>query len=99
MIQHYMSLVKEYGIDGKINCKWIYGMALIDGEREATYTWSLDDFYMVDKLTSKIHPDYPLNAMSINKTLNKYFTEITPEERESIKHDENHVVEFIINNY
>ena len=25
MINHYINLVKTYGTDGKINCKWIYG--------------------------------------------------------------------------
>ena len=40
MIEHYSNLVKKYGVDGKINCKWIYGMAVINEDREeATYTW------------------------------------------------------------
>ena len=24
MIKHYKNLVREYGIDGKLNCKWVY---------------------------------------------------------------------------
>ena len=40
MIEHYKNLVDEYGQDGKINCKWIYGLAIIDEKgKESTYTW------------------------------------------------------------
>ena len=39
MIEHYTNLVKEYGINGRINCKWIYGLAVINEKgEEATYT-------------------------------------------------------------
>ena len=40
MIEHYKNIVKEYGIDGKLDCKWIYGLALINEKgEEHTYTW------------------------------------------------------------
>ena len=29
MIIHYTNLVKKYGKNGKLNCKWIYGLAVI----------------------------------------------------------------------
>ena len=65
MIKYYTSLVKEYGIDGRVNSKWIYGLAVINelGE-EATYTWSKDDFYMVSEPSPIINPGYPLNSIS-----------------------------------
>ena len=40
MIEHYLKLVKEYGINGKLTCKWVYGMAVINNGKESTYTWS-----------------------------------------------------------
>ncbi len=97
MINHYIGLVKEYGTDGKLTCRWVYGMALINNGKENTYTWNKEDFYMVEKRTDKINPGYPLNSISVNKKLNKYFTDITEEDKVLIKQDESDVVEFIIN--
>ena len=96
MIKHYTQLVKEYGTDGKLNCKWVYGMAVInENGDEFTYTWDKDNFYMVDVPSDKINVGYPLNSISKYKKLNKYFTEITDEDKETLKVDENHVVDFI----
>ena len=97
MIEHYTNLVKLYGIDGKLTCRWVYGMAVINNGKESTYTWSKEDFYMVEKTSNKINPGYPLNTNSINKKLNKYFTEITEEDKALLHEDESDVVEFIAN--
>ena len=53
---------------------------------------------MVDKPSNKINPGYPLNTISINKKLNKYFTDITDEDKEKIQEDESDVVDFIAKN-
>lgn len=99
MIEHYTNLVKEYGVDGKLFCKWIYGMAVIDEKgKESTYTWCKDNFYMVDTKSEKINPGYPLNSISKYKGLDKYFTEVTEEDLEIVKVSEDHVVDFITNN-
>lgn len=96
MIEHYISLVKKYGTDGKLTCRWVYGMAVINNGVENTYTWSKEDFYMVDKVSDKVNPGYPLNSISINKKLDKYFTEITDEDKLMIQEDESDVVDFIV---
>ena len=98
MIDHYIKLVKDYGTNGKLTCRWVYGMALINNQKERTYTWSKEDFYLVDKPSSKIDPGYPLNTISINKKINKYFTDITQEDKLKLQEDENDVIEFIANN-
>ena len=96
MIEHYLNLVKEYGIDGKLNSKWIYGLAVInENGGESTYTWHKDDFYMVDTKSSIINPGYPLNTISKYKGIDKYFTEVSEEEKEKIRYNEDNVVEFI----
>ena len=96
MINYYTNLVKEYGIDGKLYCKWIYGLAVIDENgKESTYTWSKDNFYMVDIASEKINPGYPLNSISKYKLLDKYFIDITEEDMKKIEMNEDHVVEFI----
>ena len=98
MLTYYSNLAHEYGVDGKLTCRWVYGIAVINNEVESTYTWSKDDFYIVDKPSDKIDPGYPLNTISINKKLNKYFTDMTKEDYDSVKEDESDVVEFLCKN-
>ena len=95
-IEYYTNLTKEYG--GKLTAKWVYGLSLIVNGEEKTFTWSKEDFYIVSTPSIKINPGYPLNTISINKKLNKYFTDITKEDKELIKEDEHEVVEFIVSN-
>ena len=98
MLTYYSNLAHEYGLDGKLTCRWVYGIAVINNEVESTYTWSKDDFYIVDKPSDKIDPGYPLNTISINKKLNKYFTDMTKEDHDIVKEDESDVVEFLCKN-
>lgn len=98
MIEYYSNLAKQYGDDGKITGRWIYGMALVSDKGEKTYTWSKSNFYMVDKPSNIMNPGYPLNSISVNIKLNKYFTDITDEDKLLIEEDESDVVEFISNN-
>lgn len=98
MIDYYSNLAHVYGKDGKLTCRWVYGIAVIKDGIESTYTWSKEDFYIVDKLSNKIDPGYPLNTISINKKLNKYFTDMTPEDKKEVKEDEKDVVEFLCQN-
>lgn len=96
MIEHYISLVKKYGQEGKLNCKWVYGLAVISGDGvESTYTWEKNDFFMVDKPSTIVNPGYPLDTISKYKTIDKYFTEMTNEDKEKVKVNEDHVVDFI----
>ena len=95
MIDHYIKLVNTYGKTGKLTCRWVYGIAIIVNGIESTYTWSKEDFYMVNKPSKKSDPGYPLNSISINKKLNKYFTDMTEEDKKLIDEDESHVVDFI----
>lgn len=98
MLQHYTGLVKKYGKEGKLDCKWVYGMAVINEKKEiSTYTWEKGGFYFVEKISDKIRAGYPLDSISINKKLNKYFTDITPEDKKMLSEDESDVVEFIAN--
>lgn len=98
MIEYYSNLAHEYGINGKLNCRWVYGLALIKDQNEYTYTYSKDDFYIIDKPSKKIDPGYPLNSISVNKKLNMYFSEITDDLKRDIKENENDVIDFICKN-
>ena len=98
MIEYYSNLAHEYGKNGKLTCRWVYGIAVIKDGKESTYTWSKEDFYIVDKPSNKINLGYPLNTISINKKLNKYFTDMTEEDKMVAQEGENDVVEFLCNN-
>lgn len=99
MIDYYTNLVKKYGINNKINCKWIYGLALIDSNgREKTYTWCKDNFYMVDTVSKIINEGYPLNSISKYKKIDKYFTEVSNEDLKLVNINEDHVINFIKEN-
>ena len=50
---------------------------------------------MVDTPSDKVNKDYPLNSISVNKKLNKYFTDMTEEDRMLVQEDESNVVDFI----
>lgn len=98
MIEYYSNLAHQYGKDGKLTCKWVYGIVVIKNGKEFTYTWNKEDFYIIDKPSDKINPGYPLDTISINKKLNKYFTDITEDDKKDIKEDESDVVEFLCKN-
>ena len=97
MIEYYTSLVKKYGVDNKLNCKWVYGLAVIDKSGcESAYTWYKDDFYMTDISSDIINPGYPLNTISKYKKIDKYFTDkLSEEEKEIINFNEDSTIEFI----
>ncbi|MGN1268487.1 MAG: non-canonical purine NTP pyrophosphatase [Candidatus Aphodocola sp.] len=98
MIEYYSKLASKYGKNGKLICRWIYGMALIKDGKEYTYTWQKNDFYLVDQPSNIINPGYPLNTISVNKKLNKYFTDLTEKDKQTIQEDESDVIEFITRN-
>lgn len=96
MIEYYSNLAKEYGTNGLLTGRWIYGMALINNGHEYTYTWSKQNFYITSTSSNIINPGYHLNTISINIKLNKYFTELTEEDKLLIQEDESHVVNFLV---
>lgn len=95
MLTYYTNLAHEYGINGRLTCRWVYGIATINNKIESTYTFSKDDFYIVDKPSTKIEKGYPLNTISVHKKLNKYFTDITKEEWKNQHENEEDVIQFL----
>lgn len=100
MIEYYSGLVKEYG--GRLTAKWVYGMVICDKNGKKEFTWSKDEFYFVDKINEKRNVGYPLDSMSIDKKLNKYFVDLTKEDREFLdkekKKSDIDVINFLIEN-
>lgn len=94
MIQYYTNLVKENG--GKLTAKWVYGMVIYNGKEPKQYTWAKDHFYFVDKPCEKRNPGYPLDSISIMPEYNKYFVELTQEEKKSKTNNDDNVIDFIV---
>lgn len=95
MIEYYTNLVKENG--GRLTAKWVYGMVIYDGKDAKQYTWNKQHFYFVDKPCEKRTPGYPLDSISIMPKYNKYFVELTLEEKNKNINNENDVIEFVVN--
>ena len=96
MITYYTNLVKENG--GKLKAKWVYGMVICTSNGTKQYSWNKDHFYFIDKPSEKRNPGYPLDSISIMPEFNKYFVDLSDEERKEYKKKDNidKVVEFII---
>ena len=97
MINYYSNLAKTYGDNGVLTARWVYGLAIIKDGNIKTYTWSNEDFYITSKVSPKRHVGYPLDSISINKKLNKYFTDITEEDKLKLEYNKDNVIEFIKN--
>ena len=95
MIEYYTNLVKEYG--GKLTAKWVYGMVIYDGKEKKEFSWSKSNFYLVDKPCKKRNPGYPLDSISVMPENNKYWLELTEEEKRKSEDGSNtdDVIEFI----
>ena len=96
MIEYYSKLVNEYG--GKLTAKWVYGMVIYDGKETNEYSWSKGHFYFIDKPCEKRNPGYPLDSISIMPECNKYFVDLTEEDKNKNQKDynEDEVIEFIV---
>ena len=97
MIEHYSRLARENG--RKLTASWIYGMVIYNGKETKSYTWKKSNFYIIDKPSDKRNPGYPLDSISILPEVNKYFVDLTKEEKEKNKNDKSkkEVIDFIIN--
>ncbi len=97
MIVYYTNLVKKYGKN--LNAKWIYGMAIYDGNDLKTFNWSKGDFYFVEKPSPILNEGYPLDSISIVPDTGKYFVDLTREEKDLLKKKDakdDDVVKFIL---
>ena len=72
----------------------------VNGKEPKEYSWSKSHFYFVDKPCEKRNPGYPLDSMSIMPECNKYFVDLTEEDRNKNKENykEDDVINFIVNN-
>lgn len=98
MIEHYSKIAHENG--GRIIASWVYGMVIYNGKETKSYTWKKSNFYLVDTPNKKRNPGYPLDSISILPGLNKYFVDLTKEEKSLNKNDKSRkeVIDFMVDN-
>lgn len=98
MIEYYTKLSKEYG--GKLTAKWVYGMVIYNGEETREYSFCKSNFYLVDKPCKERRIGYPLDSISVHAETNKYWLELTEEEKrqDKLEDEQNDVIDFIIKN-
>lgn len=93
MIEHYTKLVKKYG--NKLIAKWVYGMVICTDKGISKFTWSKDDFYLVDKPIEKRNVGYPLDSISVIPESGKYFAELV--EKKDEKYKKKNSIEKVVN--
>lgn len=96
MIEHYTNLVKEYG--GRLTAKWVFGLVIYNGQEAKEHSWNKSHFYFVDKVSEKRNPGYPLDSISIMPECNKYFVDLTEEDKKNQTQNNDESIDFIINN-
>ena len=72
-------------------------MVIYNGEKINQITWNTSEFYFIDIPSKKRNPGYTLDSISIMPDCNKYFVDLTQEEKNQ-NNNEQKVFEFIINN-
>jgi hypothetical protein len=75
-------------------------MVIYNGKEVKEYSWSKSHFHFIDTPSEKRNPGYPLDSISIMPECNKYFVDLTQEDRNKDKQNYNKddVIDFIINN-
>ena len=98
MIEYYTSMAKENG--AKLVAKWRYGMVIYNKNEVKRYMWDTEDFYIIDKPSKIRTPGYPLDSISIDPSCNKYFVEMTSEDKKNSKKQKSTdlSIKFLLNN-
>lgn len=95
MIEYYINLVKMYGKDGKLNTKWISGMAIIKDGKISTYTDTTSEYYLVDTPAKDMIEGYPLSSILVNRKVNKYDIYLSEEDKKICQADDAGFIDFI----
>ena len=100
LLTHYVDIVNKYGVNGKLNGKWVKGVAIAKSSEDiSSMTYNVDKIF-VNKISEKRHEGYPLDSISITPYFNKYTTDLTDEENRILKENTNtELLNFFIQNF
>lgn len=83
LIEHYINEINNYGLNGRLNGKWIKSLAIaIDKNNIITHDFCVEKIF-VNQANLKRNPGYPLDSITLVPNLNKYTVDLNEEE---IKH-------------
>lgn len=100
LLEYYINLVNEYGNDGKLNGRWVKGIAIVKNENDVSSLQYNVEKIFVNKLSPKRHEGYPLDSITITPDFNKYTIDLTDEENERLKEKNNtDLVTFLDQNF
>jgi len=98
LLNYYIDVVNKLG--GKVEAKWVKGIAICSEKGIKTFEYSRNKFYFVSEKSKIIREGYPLDSISIIPEFGKYLTELTDEERKIYKKNNSSkaIVDFIKEN-
>lgn len=96
MIEYYIGLVNQYGIQGKLNGFFLKGVAIVDVS--GTYTFDLKvNRCFVNYQSMVVDEGYPLASIQKVFPLNKFKSELTEEEEKATMDiEQKGILEFIL---
>ena len=91
MIKYYTDLAKQYGKNGKLNARFVKGVAIYSNNELYTCTFNRE-VIISDKAVNKKVEGYPMNSITLDPKFKKYTIDLTDEEKQDI--DERYYFEF-----
>lgn len=79
MIDYYIGLVNQYGVDGKLPGYFLKGIAIVDQDNVYTSTRKSERLF-TSQQSKTVVEGYPLDSIQIILSLNKFKSELTREE-------------------
>ncbi len=96
MVEHYISLVNQYGKNGELTGYFKKAVAIINENDIFTFEHKTNRKFS-NKQSSVINEGYPLSSIQIVEQFGKFKSELTKEEEEQIlKTEQNEICNFII---
>lgn len=96
MVEHYISLVNQYGKNGELTGYFKKAVAIINENDIFTFEHKTNRKFS-NKQSNMINEGYPLSSIQIVEQFGKFKSEITKEEEEQIlKTEQNEICNFII---
>lgn len=85
LIEHYINEINNYGLNGRLNGKWIKSLAIaIDKNNIITHDFCVEKIF-VNQANLKRNPGYPLDSITLVPNLNKYTVDLNEEEIKQIQ--------------
>lgn len=96
MVDHYISLVNKYGINGELTGFFRKAVAIVTQNDVFTFEYKTGRKF-VNKQSNVINEGYPLSSIQIVEQLGKFKSELTKEEEKQIvKTEQDKICNFII---